>query len=102
MHIAIVSLHSNTICTGTYMVHTVYSYMVLIHGTYPINLFCFVVVCSPFSVKPTTASLTPNTCMQVDINFLPQTVGEHSGTLEIHHDTGEGVCSGRFFVGGCN
>lgn len=56
-------------------------------------------LCSPFSVKPTSASLASNTCMQVDIEFLPQTVGEHSGTLEIHHDTGEGIVIGFFLCG---
>ena len=38
-----------------------------------------------------TGTLDVNSCMQVDVFFVPREVGSHSGELLIHYSTGETV-----------
>jgi hydrocephalus-inducing protein len=48
---------------------------------------------SPYSVTPTSASLGEGQCMQVTVSYLPLCVGDSSGELAVHYDTGESVYS---------
>lgn len=45
----------------------------------------------PFSVSPSTGTLSMSSCMQVDVFYVPREVGNHSGELLIHYSTGETV-----------
>jgi len=44
---------------------------------------------SPFSVAPASATLAVNACVQISVDFDPQTVGDHAAELVVHYDTGE-------------
>ncbi|EDL92535.1 rCG51388, partial [Rattus norvegicus] len=46
---------------------------------------------SPYSVEPTGGILNVGESMQLEVNFEPQTVGNHSGKLIVIYDTGEMV-----------
>ncbi|XP_054435188.1 hydrocephalus-inducing protein homolog [Pteronotus mesoamericanus] len=43
----------------------------------------------PFSVEPTVGTLTVGESMQLEVDFKPQTVGNHSKRLIVYYDTGE-------------
>ncbi|KAG8523662.1 Hydrocephalus-inducing protein, partial [Galemys pyrenaicus] len=45
----------------------------------------------PFSVEPSVATLNVGKFMQLEVQFEPQTVGNHSERLIVHYDTGEKV-----------
>ena len=42
-------------------------------------------------MTPSTATLAVNSCMQVNISYIPLELGEHSAELVIHYNTGEKV-----------
>jgi hydrocephalus-inducing protein len=46
----------------------------------------------PFSISPSNVSLEVGVCVQVDINFTPKKIGDHTGELVVHYETGEEVC----------
>ncbi|XP_070253950.1 hydrocephalus-inducing protein homolog isoform X4 [Myotis yumanensis] len=43
----------------------------------------------PFSVEPSVGTLTVGESMQLEVDFEPQTVGNHSQRLVVYYDTGE-------------
>ncbi|KAM5296381.1 hydrocephalus-inducing protein homolog isoform 1-T2 [Glossophaga mutica] len=43
----------------------------------------------PFSVEPSVGTLSVGESMQLEVNFNPQTVGNHSKRLIVYYDTGE-------------
>ncbi|XP_058530078.1 hydrocephalus-inducing protein homolog isoform X1 [Ochotona princeps] len=45
----------------------------------------------PFSVEPTVATLDVGESMQLEVEFEPQSVGNHSERLIVYYDTGEKV-----------
>nr|XP_051703218.1 hydrocephalus-inducing protein homolog isoform X2 [Oryctolagus cuniculus] len=45
----------------------------------------------PFSVEPTVATVNVGESMQLEVEFEPQSVGNHSERLIVHYDTGEKV-----------
>ncbi|KAI4571668.1 hypothetical protein MJG53_013774 [Ovis ammon polii x Ovis aries] len=45
----------------------------------------------PFSVEPSVGTLNVGESMQLEVDFEPQTVGNHSERLIVHYDTGEKV-----------
>ncbi|KAI5620965.1 hydrocephalus-inducing protein-like, partial [Silurus asotus] len=45
----------------------------------------------PFSVEPSVGTLTVGESMQVTVDFLPKTTGDHSQQLLLHYNTGEDV-----------
>ncbi|XP_058135740.1 hydrocephalus-inducing protein homolog isoform X1 [Dasypus novemcinctus] len=47
--------------------------------------------CRPFSVEPSIGTLNVGETMQLEVDFEPQTVGNHSEKLIVHYDTGEKV-----------
>ncbi|XP_021112382.1 hydrocephalus-inducing protein homolog isoform X2 [Heterocephalus glaber] len=46
----------------------------------------------PFSVEPTDGTLNAGESMQLEVNFEPQSVGDHSERLIVCYDTGEKIC----------
>ncbi|KAM6300471.1 hydrocephalus-inducing protein homolog [Aegotheles albertisi] len=46
---------------------------------------------SPFSVDPSLGTLGIGDTVQVTVEFHPLKTGDHSGSLTVHYDTGEGV-----------
>lgn len=46
------------------------------------------VCCRPFSVEPSFETLNVGESMQLEVDFAPQTVGNHSKRLIVHYDTG--------------
>lgn len=42
----------------------------------------------PFSVEPTVATLDVGESMQLEVEFEPQNVGNHSERLLVYYDTG--------------
>ncbi|XP_008833211.1 hydrocephalus-inducing protein homolog [Nannospalax galili] len=47
--------------------------------------------CRPFSIKPTDGILNIGESMQLEVDFEPQSVGNHDGRLIVSYDTGETV-----------
>ncbi|XP_037671838.1 hydrocephalus-inducing protein homolog isoform X3 [Choloepus didactylus] len=47
--------------------------------------------CRPFSVEPSVGTLNVGETMQLEVEFEPQTVGNHSERLIVAYDTGEKV-----------
>ncbi|XP_076989079.1 hydrocephalus-inducing protein homolog isoform X4 [Tamandua tetradactyla] len=47
--------------------------------------------CRPFSVEPSVGTLNVGETMQLEVEFEPQTVGNHSERLIVDYDTGEKV-----------
>uniref|UniRef100_A0A8C9M285 HYDIN axonemal central pair apparatus protein n=1 Tax=Panthera tigris altaica TaxID=74533 RepID=A0A8C9M285_PANTA len=45
----------------------------------------------PFSVEPPVGTLNVGESMQLEVDFEPQTVGNHSKRLIVHYDTGEKI-----------
>ncbi|MBZ3870060.1 Hydrocephalus-inducing protein-like protein [Sciurus carolinensis] len=45
----------------------------------------------PFSVKPTDGTLNMGESMQLEVEFEPQTTGNHSGRFIVSYDTGERI-----------
>nr|XP_055030475.1 hydrocephalus-inducing protein homolog [Misgurnus anguillicaudatus] len=45
--------------------------------------------CSPFSVEPSVGTLDVGQSMQVTVQFLPKTTGDHSQDLLLHYHSGE-------------
>ncbi|XP_077612463.1 hydrocephalus-inducing protein homolog [Crocuta crocuta] len=45
----------------------------------------------PFSVEPSVGTLNVGESMQLEVDFEPQTVGNHSKRLIVHYDTGEKI-----------
>nr|XP_004659621.2 hydrocephalus-inducing protein homolog [Jaculus jaculus] len=45
----------------------------------------------PFSIEPTAGTLNVGESMQLEVDFEPQAVGNHSGKLILDYDTGETV-----------
>ncbi|KAM5208569.1 hydrocephalus-inducing protein homolog isoform 3-T4 [Hipposideros larvatus] len=50
-----------------------------------------ITTCKPFSVEPSVGTLSVGESMQLEVDFEPQTVGNHSKRLIVHYDTGEKV-----------
>lgn len=46
------------------------------------------VCCRPFSVEPSVGTLSVGESMQLEVDFEPQTVGNHSKRLIVYYDTG--------------
>lgn len=44
--------------------------------------------CRPFSIEPTDGILNVGESMQLEVDFEPQTVGNHNGKLIVTYDTG--------------
>ena len=44
--------------------------------------------CRPFSVEPSVGTLSVGESVQLEVNFEPQTVGNHSKRLIVYYDTG--------------
>lgn len=44
--------------------------------------------CRPFSVEPSFGTLNVGESMQLEVDFEPQTVGNHSKRLIVYYDTG--------------
>ncbi|KTG34489.1 hypothetical protein cypCar_00005188, partial [Cyprinus carpio] len=44
--------------------------------------------CSPFSVEPSIGTLGVGQSMQVTVEFLPKTTGDHSQVLLLHYHSG--------------
>ena len=73
-------------------------FSVLLYSIPPIHVLCIHYTCtyvsvfdsffSPYSVMPTSASLEEGQCMQVNVTFLPLSVGDSSGELAVHYDIG--------------
>lgn len=49
---------------------------------------CHRVFCRPFSIEPTDGILNVGESMQLEVDFEPQTVGNHNGKLIVTYDTG--------------
>nr|XP_031536660.1 hydrocephalus-inducing protein homolog isoform X1 [Vicugna pacos] len=47
--------------------------------------------CRPFSVEPSVGTLNVGQSMQLEVEFEPQTLGNHSERLIVYYDTGEKV-----------
>uniref|UniRef100_A0A671PFL8 HYDIN/VesB/CFA65-like Ig-like domain-containing protein n=1 Tax=Sinocyclocheilus anshuiensis TaxID=1608454 RepID=A0A671PFL8_9TELE len=47
--------------------------------------------CSPFSVEPSIGTLDVGQSMQVTVEFLPKTTGDHSQDLLLHYYSGEDI-----------
>ncbi|XP_030621187.1 hydrocephalus-inducing protein homolog [Chanos chanos] len=47
--------------------------------------------CSPFSVDPSLGTLGLGETMQITVNFLPKTSGDHYQDLVLHYHTGEDI-----------
>ncbi|XP_051727085.1 hydrocephalus-inducing protein homolog [Ctenopharyngodon idella] len=47
--------------------------------------------CSPFSVEPSVGTLDVGQSMQVTVEFLPKTTGDHSQVLLLHYHSGEDI-----------
>ncbi|XP_026632827.1 hydrocephalus-inducing protein homolog isoform X2 [Microtus ochrogaster] len=47
--------------------------------------------CRPFSIEPTAGILNVGESMQLEVDFEPQTIGNHNGKLIVTYDTGEMV-----------
>uniref|UniRef100_A0A671M7Q3 HYDIN/VesB/CFA65-like Ig-like domain-containing protein n=1 Tax=Sinocyclocheilus anshuiensis TaxID=1608454 RepID=A0A671M7Q3_9TELE len=47
--------------------------------------------CSPFSVEPSIGTLDVGQSMQVTVEFLPKTTGDHSQVLLLHYHSGEDI-----------
>ncbi|XP_036044752.1 LOW QUALITY PROTEIN: hydrocephalus-inducing protein homolog [Onychomys torridus] len=50
----------------------------------------------PFSIEPTDGILNVGESMQLEVNFEPQSVGNHKGKLIVTYDTGEMVFVGLY------
>ncbi|XP_032984537.1 hydrocephalus-inducing protein homolog [Rhinolophus ferrumequinum] len=50
-----------------------------------------ITTCKPFSVEPSVGTLSVGESMQLEVDFEPQTVGNHSQRLIVYYDTGEKV-----------
>ena len=46
---------------------------------------------SPFSVSPSTATLEVNACMQINIEFTPTKIGDHTAELLLRYNMGEEI-----------
>lgn len=51
-------------------------------------MMCLHVCCRPFSVEPSVGTLNVGESMQLEVDFEPQTVGNHSEKLIVYYDTG--------------
>ncbi|XP_073706753.1 hydrocephalus-inducing protein homolog [Garra rufa] len=47
--------------------------------------------CSPFSVEPSVGTLDVGQSMQVTVEFLPKTTGDHNQLLLLHYHSGEDI-----------
>lgn len=56
---------------------------------------CLLVCCRPFSVEPSVGTLNVGESMQLEVDFEPQTVGNHSERLIVHYDTGMPLFFGK-------
>ncbi|XP_064239335.1 hydrocephalus-inducing protein homolog [Aotus nancymaae] len=55
------------------------------------NAVFHIKTCRPFSVEPAVGTLNVGESMQLEVEFEPQNVGDHSGRLIVCYDTGEKV-----------
>uniref|UniRef100_A0A2K6KCF4 HYDIN axonemal central pair apparatus protein n=1 Tax=Rhinopithecus bieti TaxID=61621 RepID=A0A2K6KCF4_RHIBE len=55
------------------------------------NAVFHIKTCRPFSVEPAVGTLNVGESMQLEVEFEPQSVGDHSGRLIVCYDTGEKV-----------
>ncbi|PNI31892.1 HYDIN isoform 11, partial [Pan troglodytes] len=55
------------------------------------NAVFHIKTCRPFSIEPAVGTLNVGESMQLEVEFEPQSVGDHSGRLIVCYDTGEKV-----------
>ncbi|XP_053944033.1 hydrocephalus-inducing protein homolog [Cuculus canorus] len=53
---------------------------------------------SPFSVNPSIGNLGTGEATRVTVEFHPLETGDHSGSLEVHYDTGEAIHTSLYGV----